>query len=191
MKLFLSFLLMLNTVVAFGAFPKPPDVRFELNTSPYGNHTQLGTQIIDKTVHVLKAVWDTGAIGSTTGTTQLLDRDGKPAKLPIGSVVVDCTIDVKTSVALTTSWAANAPYFAFSTGVDASKDLKGNIPASTLVSTGNMIACTPTGSAATNIRITTESTPFVTITSAANVLTTPSVATAGKVNILIQYILSE
>lgn len=194
MKTFLSLLLLLNTANAFAAFPKPPEVRYELNNSPYGERVQLGTQIIDKTVHVLKAVWDNSVVGSTTGSISLLDRDGKAAKLPVGAVVIDCTIEVKTGITLDTSVTRIAPYFALSTGVDGVKDLKANVPAASLATAG-LVACIPVGSAATSIRITTESTPILTITSATHSppysTTTPSVATAGKLNVLIQYILSE
>lgn len=193
MKFLISLLLMLNVSVALGAYPKPTDIKFELDRTPYGERVSLGTQITDKKVHILRAQWDHAVQGSTTGSISLYDLDGKPAKLPINSIVTDCLIDVKTAITLNSSFAVNAPYFAFSTGVDGVKDLKANLPASAL-STTSPIACLPVGTAATAIRITTESTPILTITSASHSAwssTTPSVATAGKINVLIQYILSQ
>lgn len=189
MKFLLSLILMLNTAVALGAYPKPTDVKHELDRSPYGQRVSLGTQITDKKVHILRAQWDQAVQGSTTGSINLLDLDGKAAKLPINSIVTDCVIDVKTAITLSSAYQVNAPYFAFSTGVDGVKDLKANVAASAL---SGLVACIPVGTAATGIRITTESTPILTITSASwPGTTTPSVATAGKINVLIQYILSQ
>lgn len=191
MKTILSLLLMLTASSAFAAYPKPTDIKFELDRTPYGERVSLGTQITDKKVHILRAQWDHAVQGSTTGSISLYDLDGKPAKLPINSIVTDCLIDVKTAITLNSSFAVNAPYFAFSTGVDGVNDLKANVPASAL---SGVVSCIPVGTAATAIRITTESTPILTITSASHSAwssTTPSVATAGKINVLIQYILSQ
>ena len=193
MKIFLSLILMLAPVLAFGAYPKPPAIRHELDNSPFGQHVSLGTQLVDKKVHILKAVWDNAVVGSTTGSISLLDADGKAAVLPVNSIVVDCLLDVKTPITLKSSFAVNAPYFAFSTGVDGVKDIKANLPASSFASAG-LVACVPVGSAATAVRITTESTPIITITSASHSAwssTTPSVATSGSINVLLYYILSE
>ena len=191
MKFLISLLLMLNVSVALGAYPKPTDIKFELDRTPYGERVSLGTQITDKKVHILRAQWDHAVQGSTTGSISLYDLDGKPAKLPINSIVTDCLIDVKTAITLNSTFAVNAPYFALKTGVDGVQDLKANVPASAL---SGVVACIPVGTAATAIRITTESTPVLTITSASHSAwssTTPSVATAGKINVLIQYILSQ
>lgn len=189
MKTFLSLLLMLQATVVLGAYPKPTDIKFELDRTPYGERVSLGTQITDKKVHILRAQFDLAKTSATTGSIELLDLDGEPAKLPINSIVTDCVIDVKTAPVLNTAYQVNAPYFAFKTGVDGVQDLKANIPASTL---SGLVACIPVGSAATAIRITTESTPVMTITSASwPGTTTPSVLTSGKWNVLIQYILSQ
>lgn len=192
MKFLISLLLMLNTAVALGAYPNPVDVKFELDNSPVGARVALGTQVTDKKVHILRAQYDRANTLATTGSIELLDLDGKPAKLPINSIVTDCLIDVKTAPVLDSSVTNIAPYFAFSTGVDGVKDLKADVPASAL---SGLVACIPVGTAATGIRITTESTPIMTITSASHAppysTTTPSVLTAGKINVLIQYILSQ
>ena len=191
MKTILSLLLMLQATLALGAYPNPVDIKFELDRTPYGERVKLGTQITDKKVHILRAQWDHAVSGSTTGSINLLDLDGKAAKLPINAIVTDCLIDVKTAITLNSTFAVNAPYFALKTGVDGVQDLKANVPASAL---SGVVACIPVGTAATAIRITTESTPVLTITSASHSAwssTTPSVATAGKINVLIQYILSQ
>lgn len=197
MKTLFSLLLMLNSAMVFGAYPKPPEISFELDRSPYGQHVSLGTQLVNKKEHVLRAQWSQSASGSTTGSITLLDLDGKAAKLPVNSIVTDCLIHVVTPVTLSASHIASpTPYFAFRTGLDGSNDLKANTGAQTSAfSAAGLVACTPVGSAATSIRITTESTPVLVITSALHAppysTTTPSVATAGKINVLIKYILSE
>lgn len=189
MKLLLSLALLALPTLALGAYPKPPDIKHELDRTPYGQRVALGTQITDKKVHILRAQWDRAVTPATTGSIQLLDHDGKPAKLPVNAIVTDCLIDVKTAITLNSAYQVNAPYFALKTGVDGVQDLKANVPASAL---SGVVACIPVGTAATAIRITTESTPVLTITSASwPGTTTPSVATAGKINVLIQYILSQ
>lgn len=155
-------------------YSKSADKKFVLNQG-FGASTELGTEVMNKKVHALRAQYDFTVSGGAVGAISLLDVDGKPAKLPNGAVIVDCLIDVVSAPASTTSAAT----IALGTGL-AADDLK---TATVIGSYTGLVACIPVGTAATAIKMTAEHTPKATIATAA--------LTGGKFNLLIQYILGE
>lgn len=178
--------LMLVSVSAFAAFKKPADVRYELNNSPAGQSVQLGTQLVDKKVHVLRARYDFAKQGGAVGAVNLLDVDGKSAVLPHGAIVQDCVIHTVTAPV-----SAGSATLAFNTGYQAD-DLKAATGKASFTNDG-LLACIPVGSVATSIKIpdftsvysagyTAAYYPQVTIGTAA--------LTAGKVDVLIKYLIS-
>lgn len=179
MKTFLTLLLALVPVLSFAAFKTPAETRFLMNQG-YGSTVQLGSQLIDKKVHTLKAQYDFANLGGTSGSKNLLDVDGKAAKLPDNAIVVDCLIDV-----ITAPTSTGVPTLAISTGESAA-DIKA---ATALGSYTGLVACIPVGSAATSIKMTAERTPTITVTTVS--VNADGTLTAGKLNVLIQYLLSD
>lgn len=169
--------------IAHGEFKSLSDTKFILNHSPDGAGVQLGTQVTDKKVHILRAQYSYAVVGGSSGAINLRDVDNLAAKIPNGAIVTDCIIDVVT--APTSSGPNQGPTLAFSTGQGAG-DLK---VAAVYGGYSGLMACVPVGSAATSIKMTAKRTPTITITTAST--TTTHALTAGKINVFIQYLLSE
>lgn len=182
MKSFLGLALLLVSLPALGAFPGHNDIRDELDLSPVGARVQLGTQLQEKKIQVMRAQYDYSVHGGAVGTHDLLDVDGKKAQLPPGAIIVDCLIDVIT--APNTS-GDNSTTLGFSSGIFLN-DLKVDAGfTSSYTPSGTITACIPVGSAATAIRlgtVTQNYTPTMTIKNLALV--------AGKINLWLYYILS-
>lgn len=180
MKNFLFLILALVlSVGANAAYPSPQDTAFLMNQG-YGSTVQLGTQIVDKKVHILRAQYDYAVDGGLSGSYTLKDLDGKAAVLPDNAIVVDCLIDVITAMT-----SSAFPKVAFGTG-QSSTDLKAS---NFLNAYSGLTACTPVGSAATSIKMTAQRNPTITVTTAST--TVAHSVLAGKVNVLIWWILGE
>jgi hypothetical protein len=175
MNIFIPFIALFLSLNVFAAYDKPADARFKLNSSSLGSKVQLGDLVVDKKVHILRAQYDFAVGGGAVSTINMKDMDGKDAKIPDNAIVVDCVIDVLTAP---TDAGATAT-IAIGTG-QAGNDLKA---ATAIASYTGLVACVPVGSAATMIKMTAERTPSVTIAGEA--------LTAGKLDVLVQYILSE
>lgn len=155
---------------------------FRFNHGSGFQNDALGTKIIEDGVHDLKLTYDFSKQGGAITTKTVLFRASTPGlpggapngMLPKGAVVVGCYIDVLT--ALTTSASGT---MALSTG-QAAGDLK---TATAAASYTGIVACVPTGSAATAIKLTADSQPYFAIATGA--------LTAGKLNLHIQYVLSD
>ncbi len=172
---------MLNTGVAFAAFPKHADIRYELDHAPVGARVQLGTQLQDKKVQLLRAQYSFAASGGALGTVNLLDVDGKKAVIPPGALVTSCYVE--TVSALGTGFGS--PRVAFSSGIFGG-DLKLDAALSPTYAAAGVADCIQTGSAATALKmpaLSNEYTPTMTITGAA--------LTQGKINVWIEYLLSQ
>ncbi len=134
----------------------------------------LGKKLITQTVHVAKAKYDFAVQGGAVGAITLVGDDGKAVVLPSKAVVVDCIIDVITPA--TTSASGT---LALSTGQSAA-DLKAALAAASY--TGR-VACIPVGTAASAIKLTADRTMVGAIATGA--------LTAGKLYVLVQYVMSE
>lgn len=150
---------------------------YQLNrTSRLARQLGVGTNLFGG--HWLKAQYDFAVSGGALGTDiTLLDHEGQPVKLPDNAIIYDCLIDVVT--ALTTADADGS--IAFSS--NAVGDLKGT----TLIYPGlrtaeTRIACTPTGSASTAVKMSSEAT--------LKMRTGSEAITAGKINIWVNYVVS-
>lgn len=166
---------------AFGAFPGHNDIRDELDLSPVGARVQLGTQLQEKKIQVMRAQYDFSVQGGAVGDVELLDVDGKKAQIPAGAVIIDCLLDVITAP---NTAGANTTTLSFSSGV-LGGDLKAAVGFTSAYSPSGLKACIPVGTAATAIKlgtVTQNYTPSMTI----GVLP----LNAGKINVWIQYILS-
>ena len=178
MKKLISILALFLPLLAQAESKVPADVRFLLNQG-YGAETQLGTQTIDKKVQVLKAVYDYSVLsGSANAVLSLKDTDGKDAVIPANALITDCVIDVVTAPQSLSSSLT----ISLGTGVAATNvDLKA---ATVIGSYTGQVACIPVGSAATMIKVASASTPKLSVGSQGDL-------TAGKINVLLQWILSE
>lgn len=181
MKFFATLLVLMLPLYGFAAFKTPAETTFLLNQG-YGSTTQLGSQLVGKKLHVLKAQYDYASVAGLSGSYTLKDVDGKDAILPAGAIVTDCVIDT-----LTAMTSSAFPKVSLGTGLAGSvTDLKA---ASILSVYSGLVACIPVGTAATSIKITTQSSPKLYVLTAST--TSSHALQAGKLNVLLQYLLSD
>lgn len=142
---------------------------------------QLGTKVIRDQIRVLKVQYDFAKVGGAIQTATKLPvpptAGGSGAAfgtIPKNALIVGCYIDVQT--AATTSASGTIALGTGQTGVD----LKAALAAASYT---GIVACIPTGTAASAIKITADVSPSFTIATGA--------ITAGKFNVIIEYILSD
>ena len=134
---------------------------------------QLGTLVVKQQVRALKAKYDFATQGGAIGTIILKQDNGQPAVLPSRAVILNCIIDVQTTVASASGTVA------LSTGQTAA-DIKA---ATAAASYTGLVACIPVATAATSIKLTADRTMTATVATGA--------LTAGKFAVLITYTLSD
>lgn len=141
----------------------------------------LGTKVIRDQIRVMKVQYDFAKLGGAiqTGTKLLVPATpGGPgatfATLPKNALIVGCYIDVVTPA--TTSASGT---IALGTG-QTNVDLKAALAAASYT---GIVACIPTGTAASAIKLTADASPTFSIATGA--------ITAGKFNVLIEYVLSD
>lgn len=183
MKFLIGFVLSLCVGSMAHAFTKDGAYRaeFSFNHSSGFQNNFLGTKIIRDNVHDQVVQYNFAVDGGAISTKTVLrvpatagGPGGVSGSLPKGAIVIGCYIDVITP--LTTSASGTV---ALSTG-QAAADLKA---ATAAASYTGIVACIPTGSAASSIKLTADSTPYFAIATGA--------ITAGKFNLHIQYVLSD
>lgn len=178
MKILLLLLISLNAFAITGSegLPLPAAVEAQLNTSAvHAPEVGLGTQVTQKKVNVMKAVYDFAKLGGSSGASVILkDAAGGQAVLPKKAIIVDCIIDVITN--LTSSGTPTV-----SVGVTTATDILG---ATTYSSITQRKACVPVGTAATSVKV-GGAKAAVTATINTNDLT------AGKFNVFLYYLLSD
>lgn len=154
---------------------------------------QVGTKIIGQQVRDLKVTYDFTVLGGAISTKLpigIAATAGNPGEkpsqtssaggarlspaLPKSAIVIGCYVDV-----ITTPTSAGSATIAISTG-QAAADL---MTATAKASFTGIMACIPTGSAASSIKLTADSQPYIAIATAA--------LTAGKFNVHILYALSD
>lgn len=154
--------------------PLPADVEVLLNSNAVPpTMVALGSQVTQKKVNVLKAVYDYSKVGGASGTRKLKDAAGGDAVLPKGAVVRQVLVD--TVSALTSGGSATVAI-----GVNSTTDLKGALAYGSYT---GILAGVPVGTAATAVKVTATSAVTATIAVAP--------LTAGKINVFIEYLLSE
>lgn len=176
---FLAIFMALHTTAIAETLADLNGSKFQLNrASPNAMALQrLGTKLIKESMRSVKVVYDFSASGgASTAAIQLIDPDtGLAAYLPNKAIIRDCVVDV-----LTAPTSLGSATVALSSGKSAA-DLQAATAIASL--TVGLHACVPVGSAATAIKL------------SADVIPTASVAvanlTAGKINVLIDYSLSE
>ena len=134
---------------------------------------KLGSAAVIGQKQVLIATYDFAVLGGAQATVSLKDANtGLDAKLPSGAVI--STVMIDTITPFVSGGSATIAIGAVST-----TDLKGALAYGSYT---GIVAGVPVGSAATSIKLTADKTVTATIATA-NV-------TAGKINVLIEYILS-
>ncbi|MFN9974319.1 MAG: hypothetical protein ACK58T_30930 [Phycisphaerae bacterium] len=121
----------------------------------------------------LRATYDFAIQGGAIGTVNLRDSDNQLATLPDKAIVLQVYIDEVTNV--TSGGSAT-----IAVGLNTTTDLLG---ATAIASFTGIIAGVPTGTAATMVKATAARTITATIGTAA--------VTAGKLNVFIDYVISE
>lgn len=134
---------------------------------------QMGTQIIDHKVHVLRAVYDFSKQGGAVGIVNLQDEDGKDAVLPKGAIIKQVICHVITAV--TSGGAATV-----SLGANTAVDLLAATAKATF-SLDALVAGIPVSTAATSVRTTAKEALTASIAVAA--------LTAGKIECFNEYFL--
>lgn len=130
----------------------------------------LGTAIVRGAT--VMGSYKAGRIGQTgVGSINLFDRENQPVRLPNGAVITDCLIDVVTAP------TGSPSQLRFDS--KAAGDLKG---ATGVASYTGLVACTPVGSAATSIKVASETTIKVFVLN--------SEPAVGELNVFIQYVIS-
>ncbi len=158
--------------------PQPSAVRDLLN---YGGASgirsaQLGTQVVDKKVQVMKARYDYASVGgSTAAAINLKDVDGKDAVLPANAVVKNVLIDVLTVP------ATAAGSHTISLGINTASDLGAALQYQSWFGRLNGI---PNGGASTMVKVTAAAPVTATIGTAPGL-------NAGKFNVFIEYYVSD
>jgi len=179
-------MLLISLVLSFQVHAKSQDKSYAAELSwnhgsGWQNHA-VGTTIMRENVHEQVVQYsfalDGGAINSAGVKLRVPASHGgaaaPSATLPKGAIVIGCYIDVIT--ALTTSASGT---MALGTGASQT-DILGATAASSYT---GIVACTPTGTAASAIKLAADVTPKFTIATGA--------ITAGKFNLHIQYLLSD
>lgn len=179
LSLFLTTMLLCVGLQAFGASnDREYGAEFSFNHgSGFQNHL-LGTKVIRDQARFMKVQYDFAQQGGAVGTVNLLvpKTPGGPGALkgtlPKNALIIGCYIDVLTP-------ATGAGSIALGTG-QTTVDLKA---ATAAASYTGIVACIPTGSAASSIKLTADRIPTATIS--------VGTITAGKFNVLIEYVLSD
>lgn len=177
MKYIVALILALVTGTAFaGQFSAPSSVEAVLNNG-FGAAVFLGTEVAKKKLHVMQCQLDFSKQGgSSAAAINLRDLDNKACVLPKDAIIMSAIVDVLTPP---TSGATLAE-IAIGSGQSAT-DIKG----ATVVSayTSGLLAGIPVHTAATAIKLTANRTPKATVT--------VEDLTAGKINVLFEYLISK
>lgn len=176
MKTLVALLAALFTTHAMAAagIPAPSVVKDLLNRPGMGTlrAAQLGTQVVDKKVQVMRATYDFAKKGGVKNVAiSLMDVDGKDAVLPKGAIIKRVLVHVITGV--TSSGAATVAF-----GAAAADDLLGATAKASL-GADVMADGVPDGTAAKVIALTAAKTLTATI-GTANL-------TAGKIELFVEY----
>jgi hypothetical protein len=147
-----------------------------LDQNPPGSQVRLGTELTRKKRHVVRGNYSWAVQGgSTTADITLLDDEGKSIVIPDDAIITNVLVDVQT--ALTSDGSATVALTAQSAG-----DLKAAAAVSSGYTTG-IKAGVPVNTAASAIKLTADRTLVMTVA--------VMWLSAGKMSVLVEYLLSE
>lgn len=173
----------LVSAISFGASAVSTDGAYELNKrSAVDRKHSSGTKLFDAQQFGAKAQWSFDAHGGAANSViQMRDHEGNPVKLPNNAIIRDCLIDVVIPVA-GTALGDTTGRIGFS--ISEAYDLKALTPLHAIdYDTEKRIACIPVGTVGTMIKLESEGAISMQISSEA--------LTAGKINIWVEYTLSD
>lgn len=183
MKLLTTFLLTLVTALSLSpgalALSQVETEAFRVglnngNMNLFGRYS-VGTQLTTEKKWLIRATYDFAVSGGAIGTITLKGSEGAGAPtIPKGAIVTKVIFDTVTATA-----SGGSATLAFGTG-QAGNDLKAATAYGTYTA---LLAGVPVETAATAIKMTADRNPTVTIATAA--------LTAGKIYVLIEYIMSK
>lgn len=174
MKKFL--LTLIISIPLMGASVVSNNGAYELNrSSAVARKYALGTNLQGAGALGVKAQWDFAKSGGASGDLTLKDPEGNPVKLPTGAIITNCLLDVVTQPTSSTG----------SGSIAFSSSAVGDLKASQVVASWPIgrQACIPTGSTGTMIKLASEAPLKIRVGSER--------LTAGKINVWVQYVLSE
>lgn len=135
---------------------------------------KLGTKLMKETLRSVEFTYKYASQGGAIGTIPLLSvSDGLQSHLPKNAIIRNCVIDVVTAPVGTSATIA------FGTGQSAT-DLKAATAITSL--TVGLVACIPVGTAGTAIKLTADTSPYITVATTA--------LTAGEIHVIVDYSLS-
>lgn len=161
------------TTALAASYADEKGAEFQLNSaSPNAmQKTRLGSRVVMAQSRTAILRWDFARQGGAAGAIPLVSELGQAWTLPKGAVITGCVIDVTTT-------PIGSGTIAIGTG-QTTTDLKG---ATAIASYTGLVACVPVGSAATDIKLTADRAPILTLS---------NTLTAGKFNVLVQYTISD
>ena len=182
-KLFLILTLLLgNTALADTQASLLGD-KFKLNQAQPGamQDAKLGDKVVDKKVHVMRAVYDHSVLGGAISTVYLRDvsEPSQAAVLPKGAIVRDCIID---TITVPVSGGGSLK-LGFTNATSATTSIEALKASAAYGAYTGLVACIPVGSAATAVKLAANSSVASAIVGAA--------LTAGKYYVVISYELSD
>ncbi len=168
---------LLATVQLFAAPVITSTGGYELNRSSTLNRKyHVGTALANGPFGV-KGTWDYAVSGGAASSTiYLLDNESQRITLPTGAVVTNCLVDVVTAPT-SDGASANLAFHMQSNGEVVKAATHKSVFTTTLP-----IVCTQTGSVSNMLKLASETSLTVRIASEA--------MTAGKINVWLQYVLS-
>lgn len=174
----ISLLIAFSSLVTFAALPVTSTQAYQLNrVSKLFADAQVGTNLRNAQQFGMKAVWDYSVSGGAANSDiTLLDTERKAVKLPTGAIITNCLIDVVTQPTSSTT----SGKIAFSSKAVA--DLKASTAIASYT-TSSRIACIPDGTVGAMIKLASEGT--------IKIRTGSEALTAGKINVWVEYVLSE
>lgn len=173
------FLALLLSTNLFGAAVITTSEAYKLNrASKLFRDLAVGTQLAGG--GWVKGAWQYANQGGAANSDIVLkDEEGNPVILPQGALITDCLIDITAPV---TAGAITSAVIGFSS--NAVGDLKANTVAHTAgYNSTTKLDCIPVSTAATTIRMASEASLKMRIGSEA--------LTGGKINLYVNYVLSE
>lgn len=150
------------------------DAQYRLDRGRIPLADRVGRSLFKHTTKYVKCSYNFATQGGAVGAISLLDEDGRACTLPNKAIIRDALLDV-----VTAPTSGGSATIAFGSG-QATNDLKA---ATAIASLTGLVAGVPVGTAATAIKLTADRSPTLTVAVAA--------LTAGKINVLIQYQISE
>jgi len=172
--------------------PNKAAIKYYLNRG-YGFSPQLGTEITDHKIQLAKGQWNMSTQGGasvvlpTTVLANLVDVDGKDLQIPYHAIIKKVMVDVLTAPVASGATGYDAPYMGL--GINTAGDLLGYRLATGW--TAGIHDGIPQGMAGSAIKVTGGTTALTQQGSTIKVNMYGGSVVGGKINVFIEYYLSD